>query len=159
MSCFSSMSVSNQKNFSRRTAISAATALAGLLIITGPSFADSIHLTARLTGPQEVPPNTTKGTGTLTASYDTVTRKLTWSLAYSGLTGPAIAAHFHGPAGPGTNAPVEVALANVDKSPIKGSAVLTETQAKDLLGGNVYVNVHTNAHKPGEIRGQVLKAK
>ncbi len=157
MSYFSSMSTSIEKTLSRKAALAAATAVAGLLTMTAPSFADIVHLTATLTGSQEVPPNTTKGTGTLTATYDTLTRKLTWSLTYSGLTGPVIAAHFHGPAKPDKNAPVAVPLTNVDKSPIEGSAVLTETQANDLLSGNIYVNIHTHAHALGEIRGQVLK--
>jgi hypothetical protein len=43
-------------------------------------------------------------------------------------------------------------------SPIKGSATLTEAQAADLLAGKYYINIHTAAHKGGEIRGQVEKA-
>ena len=159
MSCFLSLSKLDGGNGSTRTAALAAAALAGLLAMTAPSFAEIIHLTAKLTGAKEVPPNTTKGIGTLTATYDTKTMKLSWNLPYSGLTGPAIAAHFHGPAKPGVNAPVEVPLTNVGTSPITGSAVLTKAQAKDLLGGSDYVNIHTNAHKPGEIRGQVSKSK
>jgi hypothetical protein len=34
---------------------------------------------------------------------------------------------------------------------------LTDAQAADLLAGRWYVNVHTDANKPGEIRGQVTK--
>jgi hypothetical protein len=40
-------------------------------------------------------------------------------------------------------------------SPIKGSETLTPDQAKDLLAGKWYFNVHTAAHGPGEIRGQL----
>ena len=42
-------------------------------------------------------------------------------------------------------------------SPFEGSATLTEAQATDLLAGKWYVNVHTEANKGGEIRGQVTK--
>jgi hypothetical protein len=37
--------------------------------------------------------------------------------------------------------------------------VLTDKQQHDLLTGKMYFNIHTNAHKPGEIRGQVIQAK
>jgi CHRD domain len=42
-------------------------------------------------------------------------------------------------------------------SPIKGTATLTDAQAADLQGGKYYFNIHTDANKPGEIRGQVVK--
>jgi hypothetical protein len=42
-------------------------------------------------------------------------------------------------------------------SPIKGDATLTDAQAADLADGKWYFNVHTAAHGPGEIRGQVTK--
>jgi len=34
---------------------------------------------------------------------------------------------------------------------------LTDTQAADLLAGKWYFNIHTEANRPGEIRGQVTK--
>jgi hypothetical protein len=43
------------------------------------------------------------------------------------------------------------------KSPFEGSATLTDTQAKALMDGDMYVNIHTDKNKAGEIRGQVLK--
>ena len=115
----------------------------------------STRLGGTLTGAQEVPPATTAGTGTLDASFDKGTRKLAYTVTYSGLSGPATGAHFHGPAAPGTNAGVVVPFANA-ASPIKGEATLTEAQAADLLAGRWYVNVHTAAHPGGEIRAQVV---
>ena len=79
---------------------------------------------------------------------------LTWKLSYSGLTGPATAAHFHGPAVAGSNAGVVIPFAS-PASPIEGQATLTAAQAADLLAGKWYANVHTAANKGGEIRGQV----
>jgi hypothetical protein len=158
MSCFLRISKIDDRRPARTIGLAAA-AMAGLLAMTAPSFAKIVHLTAALTSAKEVPPNDTKGSGTLTATFNTKTMKLSWRLPYSSLTGPATAAHFHGPAQPGTNAPVEVPLTDVDKSPIKGSAVLTEAQAKDLLSGNMYVNIHTAANKGGEIRDQVAIRK
>ena len=86
-----------------------------------------------------MPPNDSKGTGSLTATYDTTTKKPTWTVTYANLSGPPFAAHFHGPAGPGKEAPVEVPV-TVGPSPIQGSATLTPAQEKDLLDGNVYFN-------------------
>lgn len=114
----------------------------------------STHLGGTLTGAQEVPPVTTGGTGTLDASYDKKSHKLAYTVTYSGLSGPATAAHFHGPAAPGANAGVIVPFASA-ASPIKGEATLTDAQAADLLAGRWYVNVHTRAHPGGEIRSQV----
>jgi CHRD domain len=132
----------------------AALALLGL----SPASAETFKLIASLDGASEVPPTTSKGTGSLTGTYDTTTKKLTWSVTYSSLTGPAVAAHFHGPAGPGKDAPVEVP-SPVGPSPLQGSATLTPSQEKDLLDGNVYFNIHTQANPKGEIRGQVSKAE
>ncbi|MGQ0676601.1 MAG: CHRD domain-containing protein [Rhodospirillales bacterium] len=46
-----------------------------------------------------------------------------------------------------------------DTGPHAGSATLTDAQLKDLMAGMWYVNVHTQKNAPGEIRGQVMKAK
>jgi hypothetical protein len=112
-------------------------------------------VTARLSGASEVPPVDTAGIGTLEADLDTPSRVLTWTLNTSGLSGPVTAAHFHGPAMPGSNAGVMVPIAGAATSPAKGRATLTEAQAADLMAGKWYVNVHTAAHPGGEIRGQV----
>ncbi len=137
------------------------TAIAALLIIAGPGFvassqAEVVKFKAELKGSSEVPPNQTGGSGTVTASYDTSTKQLTWDGTYSGLTGPATAAHFHGPAEPGKNAGVAVPITPAT-SPLHGSATLTDAQASDLLAGRWYVNVHTEANKGGELRGQLEK--
>jgi hypothetical protein len=136
-------------------------ALIGLAVAglagTLPVAAETMTYSATLKSASEVPPNSGGGSGTLTATYDTTTKTLTWEGNYQGLSGPPIAAHFHGPAAPGTNAPVLVP-APVKSSPFKGAATLTPAEAQDLADGKVYFNIHTAAHKGGEIRGQVLPA-
>ena len=82
---------------------------------------------------------------------------VSWEISYSGLTGPAAAAHFHGPAAAGANAGVEVPIP-VGPSPMKGSATLTDAQLADFVGGKIYINIHTAANKGGEIRGQLTPA-
>ena len=109
---------------------------------------------ATLTGAAEVPAVTTEGNGTLTATLNKTTSELTWKITYTGLTGPATAAHFHGPAAAGANAGVSLGFASA-ASPIEGKATLTAAQVADLMAGKWYANVHTAANKGGEIRGQV----
>src|ERR1700761_5919442 len=133
----------------------AAVALAATVLFAGPAFAEKFKAT--LDGKSESPPNASAGTGTADIDYDPASKKLTWKLTYSGLSGPATAAHFHGPAEAGKNAGVAVAIPNATTSPNEGSATLTDAQAADLMAGKYYVNVHTAANPGGEIRGQVTK--
>ena len=142
----------------RAFAFAAAVAAATLGFTAAGAQAETMTFKSVLSGPAETPPNDTKGSGTLTATYDTGTKTLAWMVDYSGLTGAAVAAHFHGPAPAGKAAPVEVPLQAPLDSPMKGSAVLTDTQAKDLMDGMMYFNIHTAANKGGEIRGQLEKA-
>ena len=100
-------------------------------------------LTARLAGASEVPAVMSDATGTVEATLTPTSNVLTWKVTYSGLSGAATAAHFHGPAMAGQNAGVV------------GSAVLTASQAADLSAGKWYVNLHTAANPGGEVRGQV----
>jgi hypothetical protein len=113
-----------------------------------------VQLHGTLDGTHEVPPVQTDGKGRLEATLDRAAKTLTYSVTYQGLSGPATAAHFHGPADPGSNAGVVVPLQAT--SPIKGTATLTDQQMTDLLANKWYVNVHTQAHPGGEIRAQVL---
>jgi hypothetical protein len=134
----------------------AAFAFASALALAIPSMAAVVNFKASLNGKDEVPPTASAGTGSVTATYDTDSKKLSWKGSYSGLTGPATAAHFHGPAPSGKNAGVMVPISPNGPS-FEGSATLTDAQAKALMDGDVYVNVHTAANKGGEIRGQMLK--
>ena len=115
-------------------------------------------LAVTLNGGQEVPPVATNGQGNGTVVLDRSTRVMTYTINYAGLTGPLQAAHFHGPAVTGRNAPPVITLA-VTNSPLQGRAQLTEAQAADLVGGGWYVNLHTPAYPNGEIRGQVLAVR
>ena len=142
---------------SRRPLLAAA-ALTALLLTGTSAIAATQDYVADLTASKEVPPNDSKGTGAVTASYDTASKKFTYTATYMGLSGPATAAHFHGPAEVGANAPpvVPVTMSPL-ASPIKGEATLTDAQAADLAAGKWYFNVHTAANKGGELRGQVMK--
>ena len=139
---------------SPRSIMLASLALGTSIALAGPAFADKMKAT--LDSASEVPANTSAGKGTADIDFDPATKKLTWKLTYSGLTGPATMAHFHGPAEAGKNAGVAVPITPAT-SGSEGSATLTDAQAADLLAGKYYVNIHTEANKGGEIRGQVTK--
>ena len=146
--------------FDRRSVLGLAVggaAGAALLGSTLPSSAAPEKFTAQLKGSSEVPPNTTGGSGTVTVTYDPATKEITWDGTYTGLTGPATAAHFHGPAEPGKNAGVAIPITPAT-SPLHGTAKLTDAQAADLEAGHWYVNIHTEANKGGELRGQLTKS-
>lgn len=134
--------------------------LAGAAIVTmlaSPALAEMVKFSATMDAAQEVPPTSSSGKGTADISFDTESKTLEWTLDYSGLSGDASAAHFHGPAAAGENAGVAVPIPD-PASGAKGSATLTDAQAADLMAGRYYVNVHTAANPDGEIRGQVEKA-
>jgi hypothetical protein len=140
----------------RQSLVFSGFAIALALAFASPSYAESVQFKADLKGSVEVPPNQSAGTGSVTATYDTASKMLTWKGSYSGLTGPVSAAHFHGPAEPGKNATVAVAIKPF-ASPFDGSATLTDAQAADLMAGRWYVNIHTAANPGGEVRGQLTK--
>jgi hypothetical protein len=103
---------------------------------------------------QEVPPNGSTGRGFGNVWLHVPTGELHWNIPFSGLTGSATSAHFHGPALPGANAGPQVTLST--SSPLYGTAFLSPTQVADVLAGKWYVNIHTSAHTGGEIRGQLV---
>ena len=132
----------------------AAGVIAVALFAAASAQAETLTFMANLKGADEVPANDTTGTGHVMGTLDTATKAFTYQATYSGLTGPALAAHFHGPADPGVNAPPVIPITSL-ASPISGKATLTDAQIADLEAGKWYFNVHTAAHKGGEIRGQL----
>jgi hypothetical protein len=134
--------------------IAAAIALAGFAASAQQAVVYKAHLTAK----DEVPPNASTGTGDGTFTLNPATKELTWVVTFTGLSGPATAAHIHGPAAAGANAGVVVPF-DPPKAPageIKGSKTLTDDQIADLKAAKYYANIHTDANKGGEIRGQLM---
>lgn len=118
--------------------------------------AATVHYTARLSGRQEIPKTDSKGKGKFDATFDTQNKVLKYTLTFEGLTGPATAAHIHGPATRTQSAGVIAPLgAKNPTSPVNGSVTLTDDQVKMLQSAKLYVNVHTTANPGGEIRGQI----
>jgi CHRD domain len=121
-----------------------------LALSAGLAMAGDVKVT--LSGANEVPPVTTTaaGSGTFTIGTD---MSVSGSVTTTGIKGTA--AHIH-EAAAGANGPVIVPLTkDGDKYSAAPGAKLTDAQYKSFMAGNLYVNVHSEANKGGEIRAQL----
>lgn len=139
-------------------AAAALTAGAGLAV-AAPAPGVEIHYSGRLTGAAETPPNDSKATGEAKVNLEPAKHWISWTVSYSGLSGPAMAAHFHGPAKAGEAAGVELPITGAMTSPLKGATTISDAQMKDLEAGLWYVNIHTEKHPGGEIRAQLARGR
>jgi hypothetical protein len=117
-----------------------------------------------LNGAGEFPVRNVPGVGTATIVKKNGT--YTYTVTYSGMSGPLTGGHIHGPAGVGVNANVIVPFNDAVGAPatgtLSGTFASTNTAAisndsLDVLmrNGNAYVNLHTAQFTGGEIRGQL----
>jgi len=119
-------------------------------------------LTSTIDADQEVPtpaPATDGATGTATVTFDHSDNSIVLSGTVTGLTGDAQMAHIHGPAAIGVTAPVLVTLVlggtDLSNPTLSFSGPFPAANVDDLLNGLMYINVHTAANAPGEVRGQI----
>lgn len=131
------------------TAIRLGTLILAGVLAASPALAETITFKANLA---PVDGTGSRATGTFAADYDTASKKLTWQGTYSGLATYVTTASIHGP----TNAPV-VRLRNFD-SPFEGTAIVSEKQEPDLLGGRWFILLRSAASPNGELRGQIVPA-
>jgi hypothetical protein len=124
-------------------------------VASATANAATIQMRAWLNGAQV--PLAVGGTGIGTVTFDTVSKLLTWSVTYQGLSGDCSIAHFHGPAPAGVDNIPTVLMMPCTPSPMGGSATLNPTQEAELLSGQWYINIHTGLYPNGEIRGQVMR--
>ena len=137
-----------------------------LLIVASLSLAscammmpgNTVKLGGKLSGANQVPAVVSDGSGTAEVTLNKDTNLLTWKITYSGLSGPARAAHFHGPATTAQSVGVILGFTGSVESPIQGTATVTPAQAADILAGKWYANVHTAKNPGGEIRAQIVPA-
>jgi plastocyanin len=119
-----------------------------------------IPFTTSMSGAAERPePINTEATGS--GLFRLEGNVFTFNIWYENLSGPASAAHIHGPANAAEAAGIVIDLepfngAGFDiQGSLSGQVLLTHEQKAMLLAGRTYINVHTQAHPGGEIRGQV----
>ncbi|PYP76185.1 MAG: hypothetical protein DMD35_19250 [Gemmatimonadetes bacterium] len=108
--------------------------------------------------------------GTATATIVKKNGSYTYTVTYTGMSGPLTGGHIHGPAATGTNANVIVPFNDAAGAPASGTlsgtftSTNTTTISNDSLEvlmrtGNAYVNLHTTQFPGGEIRGQLAKTQ
>jgi hypothetical protein len=122
-----------------------------LVAISGSVLA--VDMKVKLTGAEETPPVTTSaaGTGTITIAAD---KSVSGTIKTSGIDGTA--AHIHVGA-PGQSGPPIITLSKGADGmwSVPPGSNLTDEQYASFKAGNLYVNVHSAEHKPGEIRAQL----
>ena len=126
------------------------TALLAGMFVAASALAADVKVT--LSGDQEVPAVKTdgKGTGTITVADD---GSVSGSVTTTGVKGTM--AHIH-QAAAGANGPVIVPFTkDGDTYKAPAGAKLTPDQLKEFKAGNTYFNVHSDANKGGELRGQL----
>jgi hypothetical protein len=133
-----------------KSAIALATLASGLVFY---GTAVAVDVKVKLTGNQEVPPVQTaaSGMGTISISDN---ESVSGSIMTTGID--ATAAHIHEGA-PGKNGGVAIPLEkrSANEFVVPAGAKLSDAQYKAFKAGNLYVNVHSAAHKDGEIRAQL----
>lgn len=133
----------------------ASLALALTLLLPSRVSATLFQFDAVLDGAQELPPTVTAAFGYASLGLDD-RNEFFWGIYYQDLTTPATVAHFHaGP--PGVSGPVVLPIpgAAALSGLLLGSAIVTPDFVAQLLGGDIYINVHSERYPDGEIRGQV----
>lgn len=117
---------------------------------------DEDEFEAEMNGASERPtPVNTQATGNAVVKIEDTSVTVTGD--FEGLSGPAVAAHIHGPADKETAAPVLCPLTATAavSGTLSGSCSFSEDQLQQLRDGQMYVNVHTQQYPQGEIRGQL----
>ena len=126
-------------------------AVAALTAFCGLAFAGEVKVT--LVGAEETPPVDTSAsaTGVIAIAAD---KSVTGTIKTTGIDGTV--AHIHVGA-PGQAGPPIISLIkssdNVWTVPL--GSKLTDEQYASFKAGNLYVNVHSAMHQPGEIRAQL----
>lgn len=121
-----------------------------------------------LSGAQETPATTSAALGKMDVFYSKGLRTLTFSVEWSGLTGPVTAMHIHGlaPTGYSTGIVQTLSTSAIVKCPTSSTTACGRyagtmqvdgfvVKEEDLINGMYYVNLHTAAFSGGEIRGQI----
>ncbi len=122
------------------------------------SSADILHFDAALGGFNEVPANASPASGFADIWFDTSSGTLDYSVTFSDLLAPLIAAHFH-TAPFGVNGPVVVNLSGAPIGTTSGTwsgddILVPPGFFANLEAGNIYINLHSSVFPGGEIRGQ-----
>jgi len=155
----------------RRTTQSLIAALVLLLGASVQAHAQTIRLTAVLSGSNETPSVLTGGAGSAEVFVNLGRRTVTYEIQIFNMPTLTTAGHFH-VGGPGLAGPVVVDLAPpgvTDDFTLRGEASASSLRPRAdqgirtwddfiqaLVGGQIYVNIHSATNPGGEIRGQLV---
>jgi hypothetical protein len=139
------------KRYINHTSIRGLVASAAFVVGSGAALA--VDLKVNLTGAQETPPVMTSASGTATI---TVAADKSVSGTIKTKTIDATMAHIHVGA-PGKSGPPIITLTKDADGVwmVPAGSKLTDEQYASFKAGDLYVNVHSAMHQPGEIRGQI----
>jgi hypothetical protein len=126
-------------------------AAAALAVAMGSASAQDVKV--KLVGAEETPPVTTSATGAGTIKIG-ADKSVSGTITTKGIEGTV--AHIHEGA-PGVAGPPIITLTKSgdNKWLVPPDSKLTDEQYASFKAGNLYVNVHSAEHKPGEIRAQL----
>lgn len=131
-------------------------AVVGALTVLLAGYSSSVlsdEVKVTLSGEQEIPPVTTSasGNGTFIVGED---KSVSGKVTISGMA--VTVAHIHENAA-GSNGPIIIPLTKTSDTVwvVPAGAKLTDAQYASYKAGKLYFNFHSDAHKGGEIRGQI----
>jgi len=127
-------------------------AVAALLAFSTAAVARDVSLSGDFAGEHGT---TNQPSGHVTATLDTATHQLKYTIDYTGLSGPVTIAHFHGPAKPGVEAGVMKLIPGPYQTGMSHTVTIDAATQAAMLDGATYVNLHTKAHPKGEARAQM----
>ena len=123
--------------------------------ISSPSTTHTINLRSELWGYKVNPPNSSDATGTLTGTLDLNTGMVEFKLNYNRMT--PTEAHIHRAYYP-DNGPIVYTIP-INGSLLTGSFTVNKDDANAVANGGYYIDLHSRAFEPGEIRGQIEKVQ
>lgn len=150
--------------------------LGSFVLVATEARAQTREFTAHLSGGNEAPTVVSTGAyGVATVTLNMSTQEVTYRIQVFNMPSGTTQAHFH-VGGPGAAGPIVV---NIPVSPqVSNDFTLSSTAGPSLLqprpdsgirswedfiqslvGGQLYLNVHSNVNPGGEIRGQVIPAQ
>jgi hypothetical protein len=149
--------------------------IAGVFLLSaGSAQAQTIRLVSHLSGTEEAPNKVLTGSfGTAVVTVDMATGTVSWNIDVFNMPSGTSNAHFH-VGGPGVAGPTVVNIAFPANASndynMSGSATAANLTARpdqgirswddfiqSLVGGQIYINVHSVVNPGGEIRGQVYR--
>ncbi|MEZ5285884.1 MAG: CHRD domain-containing protein [Vicinamibacterales bacterium] len=142
-----------------------------LLLVGAQAHAQTVRLTAALSGSSETPGVLTGATGSAEVFVNLSTRGVSYRVEIFNMPTQTTAGHFH-VGGPGLAGPIVVDLAPpavTDDFSLSGTVSASALRPRTdqgirtfddflqaLVGGQIYVNVHSSTNPGGEIRGQLV---